>query len=217
LQKKQLKLLQYQQQLLRSSRIKTAVSARTGVRMNIRTKKHSLQLARLQLLLDRTLRTEEVGGECTTCANLLMQHYARNHINRATYSSISSVQTYSNFNATSVNNPAQPVDNMLNLITSDTYQLLLCNIFFLNKALSVTTLFKYLLTRIAEFNNFSSYSLHNPLAKLIIRNLELLYFGTRCRFIHVSNISPLPIFNITIRRRLLKYFVLRKFSAKISF
>jgi len=47
--------------------------------------------------------------------------------------------------------------------------------------------------------------------------LELLYFGTRCRFIHVSNISPLPIFNITIRRRLLKYFVLRKFSAKISF
>lgn len=83
--------------------------------------------------------------------------------------------------------------------------------FFLNTILTHQFLFKYLITRSAEYYNYSHFNITFKLAKPILYALNLFYFGSRFELLYKSNLFPTESFSYLIQRRLLKCFALRKF------
>lgn len=149
--------------------------------------------------------------------SLIQKHSYRNFVVRVSAGVLSSDQTYLNLaNTTSALETRRAFAARSGSAGCLTQQLL-TNLFFLNNSLDNKTLFKYLLVKVAEFANLPNYLLRRNLVEAILHNLETSHFGSRLQLLRSSNISPAPIFNVTIKRRLLKFFTMRKFSIKISF
>lgn len=173
---------------------------------------HSL---RSNFFIDERSSADYDSGE--NSINLVQKHAYRNLVVQASMGSLASEQTYLNFaNAT-------PELRIKGVVTSQNSsigcltQQLLTNLFFLNNSLNNTLLFKYLLVKSSEFTNLPNYYLRRSLVSVILHNLETMHFGSRLQLLRNSNISPTPVLNVTIKRRLLKFFTMRKFSIKISF
>ena len=90
------------------------------------------------------------------------------------------------------------------------------NLFFLNTALRSPLVFKYLLYKQSSQLNKSSYDLTKYNSDLILKNLELFYFGSRLNILQSSNLNQSLVFNFSLRRRMLKLFTFRKFSTVVT-
>ena len=136
----------------------------------------------------------------------LLDHRARNVITTSLQAKIERRKSY-NVVSTSSEDP----HHLLNYKSSDLTSYLTSNMFFLNTILTNQFLFKYLITRSAEYYNYSHFNITFKLAKPILYVLNLFYFGSRFELLYRSNLFPTESFSYLIQRRLLKCFALRKF------
>jgi len=103
-----------------------------------------------------------------------------------------------------------------NTFKNDLANYLISNLFFLNQILTSKFLFKYVLIQLNSNLNNSSYSLMTNTMKTLLPSLELFYFGTRFEILKMTNLITTHVFNYTIKRRLLKLFIFRRFAPKIA-
>jgi len=136
----------------------------------------------------------------------LLNHRARNSTTSSLKSKIEQRKSYNIVSVFSENPHHLP-----SYKPSDLTSYLTSNIFFLNTMLTNQFLLKYLITRSAEYHNYSHFNIGFSFSKPILYVLNSFCFGSRFELLYQSNLFPTESFSYTIQRRLLKCFALRKF------
>jgi len=142
----------------------------------------------------------------------LVKHVKRNESTLLTLTRLSSSEEY----VTKTHSTALIQNKHMNFLNTNISHHLLTNMFFLNHLLLQSSLIKYFLIQSSTLLNSSNYNLTHSSLKLIFHNITLFYFNTRLDIIQKSNLYPTQFFNYSLKRRLVKLFVFRRFSAQTS-